>query len=252
MSVEIDGLTYVVATDDEGVARNIFLRSSRPEFIVLPRALRLLGPDAARGCFVDVGANIGTTTIPAVARHGFDTAVACEPSPSNTPLLRANCALNGVADRVRIVEAAVSAARGTLEFDVSKTPGRHKVAAAGAGATLTVPAVSLDALAADGVLTPADVGLLWIDAQGHEPEVLTGASSLLGRRVPVVTAIRRHKLARTGTADALASLFESYDTFVDLREPHLDEAGWEPTLRPAATLREWLHESPKTTDVVIY
>lgn len=253
VSVEIDGLTYVVEADDEGVARNIFTRSTRPEFVVLLRALRVISPADGR-CFVDVGANIGTTTIPAVARHGFGSAVACEPSPRSAALLRANCALNGVADRVRVVEAAVSDAPGTIEFDVSgAAPGRHKVAGPQATETITVPTVSLDALAADGTLDPADVGLLWIDAQGHEPQVLDGASQLLERSVPAVVAVRRRKLARTGTTDTFAELLERhYDTFVDLRAPDLEPEGWKPGLRAVSELRDWVREGPTTTDVLVY
>jgi FkbM family methyltransferase len=253
VSVEIDGLTYVVAADDDGVARNIFTRSTRPEFVVLPRALQVAGP-VGGGCFVDVGANIGTTTIPAVAHHGFGTAVACEPSPGSAALLRANCALNGVADRVRVVEAVVSDTRGTVEFDVSGTaPGRHKVAAAGAEETIAVPTVSLDALVEDGVLDPATVGLLWIDAQGHEPQVLAGASSLLERRVPAVVAARRRKLARAGSTDSLGALLERhYDLFVDLRSPDLVADGWQPAPRPVSELPDWVREGPTTTDLLLY
>ena len=41
-----------------------------------------------------------------------------------------------------------------------------------------------------GQIRVEDVGLLWIDAAGHDGEVLAGASKLLEAGVPIVTAIR--------------------------------------------------------------
>src|SRR6478752_3984009 len=57
---------------------------------------------------VDVGANIGTTAIP-FARAGYDV-LAIEAVPSTYEMLVANVQRNGVADKVRCVNAAVSEA----------------------------------------------------------------------------------------------------------------------------------------------
>src|SRR5262245_2250230 len=73
------------------VASKLFAGVSRSEFVVLDRAVETIRRSSAvgGGLLVDVGANIGTTTIPAVTTCGFEAAVAIEPDPDNARLLRA-------------------------------------------------------------------------------------------------------------------------------------------------------------------
>jgi hypothetical protein len=46
--------------------------------------------------------------------------------------------------------------------------------------------VTLDALLEAEGLSAAEVGMVWIDVQGHELAVLRGARSLLAEHIPVV------------------------------------------------------------------
>ena len=195
-----DGL-FLVKTADKDIGRSLFSKRGRGEMRVLARAVDaiegLLGPCAiAKTGFVDVGANIGTTTVPALLSHGFETAVAIEPEPENVRLLRLNLLLNDLEDRVTVLPLAASNAVGFSELvvdpsragkhwiatDRSKLPRKHR----GEGALLNVETVTLDHLVATGVLDPERTGLVWMDAQAHEGHILEGASSLLGRGVPLV------------------------------------------------------------------
>ena len=86
--VETRGGRFVVATSDRHMGRSLFVKAARPEFKALDRAVSiveiLLGESAVIGrLFVDVGANIGTTTIPALVAHRFGSAVCCEPEEEN-------------------------------------------------------------------------------------------------------------------------------------------------------------------------
>jgi hypothetical protein len=88
--------------------------------------------------------------------------------------------------------------------------------------------VTLDGLVARGIVPPERAGLLWIDAQGHEPAVLAGASSLIDAGVPMVVAVRQVKgdpetarpwVAPSGLrARVLASLRAGYTEAVELRK----------------------------------
>lgn len=178
LAVESDGLTFLVPTWDQRVGRKLYVAGRRKEMKRLRYALDLLAREGwePQGAFVDVGANIGTTCLPALT-IGFESAVAVEPEPRNVLLLRANAALNGLADRLRVVEAAASDEDGQVPLALHPTnSGGHRVKPGGA----LVPAVRLDTLLAD-----VDVGLLWIDAQGHERAILDGAGEL-AQRVPVI------------------------------------------------------------------
>jgi len=100
VAVEVGEEVFFVATDDTGVGRRVFVRGKRRDMTTLANGLAEL---AARGIrppadpvFVEVGANMGTTTVMALRRHGFASAVALEPSPQNAWLCRLNLVANGL------------------------------------------------------------------------------------------------------------------------------------------------------------
>ena len=227
-------------------AAKLFANPRRTEFVVLARVLQTLGEhgfETAGGTIVDVGANIGTTVVPALILHGFERGVAIEPDPENRKVLRASLALNEVDDRVEVVGAAASSGPGEATFTRQRWGGgKHRIGSgrlsddpAQASDLISVETVSLDDLAAQGVIDADSVSLLWLDVQGHEGEVLEGASSLLRRRVPVVFALRPRELSRPGILAEL--LGRHYDTLVDLRHPSLKE-GWTPELETIDALEQ--------------
>jgi FkbM family methyltransferase len=208
VSVEAEGLVFLVSTSDEAPGGRLFRTRTGSEFIGLRRACERI---ETRGVFIDVGANIGTTTLPAL--RYFEHAIAVEAEPRNAALLRANAALNGLAHRVTIREAACSSRSGQVELRLSAKHGGHAVDKPKPGdETLVVSAVTLDELVADEGLSAGDIGLVWMDVGGHEEEVLRGAVNLLQAKVPLVAEIR----ARTapGVERLLAG---RYTRLVDLR-----------------------------------
>ncbi len=244
---------YVVAERREGTfvlpvhgAAKLFANPRRTEFVVLDRALQTLrehGVAVQGGTIVDVGANIGTTVVTALVIHGFERGVAIEPDPENRKVLRASLALSELDDRVAVVAAAASSGAGEASFTRKRWGGgKHRIGAgrlrddpAHTADLIRVETVSLDGLAKEGVIDADTVSLLWLDVQGHEPEVLEGATSLLGRRIPVVFALRPRELSRP---EVLAELLgRHYDTLVDLRHPTL-KAGWTPELEAIDALEQ--------------
>lgn len=227
-----DGCTYLLPTGDRGVARDLFAKGFRPETFILGRVAAVVGrPVAPRTTFVDVGANIGTSVIPAVQAYGYGRGVAIEPFPANARALRLNCAANGVHDLVQVVEAAASDVEGIAELDIGAPGwGVHRLRR-GDGAVQTAPVtvVSLDGLVERGVLDPESVGLVWVDVQGHEGHVLNGARRLLEQAPPLAVALRPKKLAREhGTEAFVDALQRAYTHVIDLRGPGLRAPTWEP------------------------
>lgn len=158
------------------------------------KALPSLAPAAP--VFYDVGANIGLYTRFALSRLSAARVVAFEPWQPNVSLLRENVALAGAAERVTIVETALSDENGQLEFqvdDVQSTSGTLDKVTGGRPAEgrgnlrlapkLTrVPSRRLDDLVGEGGLPAPDV--LKIDVEGAEDLVLSGAERLLAERRP--------------------------------------------------------------------
>jgi FkbM family methyltransferase len=215
VAVEVEGLTFLVSTHDPKMAK-FFAGRKRNELRVLESALRILG--GAGGTFVDVGAYLGTATLAALG-SGFASAVAVEPEPATVRLLRANVALNGADDRVRVVAAALSNRAGTADLDLGPgSRGKARLVAgpddAARGETVEVALTSLDELGVE----PAEIGLLWLDVEGHEAHVLEGAPRTLAVSPPLVMELYPRLLARAGSLDRLVPLLERHYTQVaDLR-----------------------------------
>ncbi|MGI8623467.1 MAG: FkbM family methyltransferase [Solirubrobacteraceae bacterium] len=240
--------SFVVATSDETVGRSLFAGRRRGEMRLLTRAVEVMADSGAtpRGLFVDCGANIGTTLIPAVLTAGFNSAIGFEPHPGNVRLLRANVALNGLEECVVTVPAAVSERAGTVELLVHPTnSGGHEVAVAGRTASPTLPDeplehVSVEAVTVDGTfeargVDPAGVGMVWLDVQGHEAAALSGAEGVLRHGPPVVFEFYPAMLRHAGGYDRLIDLAaEQYTHVLDLRTVGIGDGG--PAWRPVAEL----------------
>ena len=207
------GALFLVKTSDMGVGRSLFAKQGRGEHMVLARAVGtlrgLMGPEAIAGrTFIDVGANIGTTTVPAVVTHGFGSAVSIEPEPENIRNLRLNIVLNDLDDRVTALPVAVSNERGEADLVVNqRRTGKHWIATdrgklenkgVPEDEILRVETVTLDYLVEGSVIEPERVGMLWMDAEAHEGHVLEGASALLERGTPIVLEYNPELLDRAG------------------------------------------------------
>jgi FkbM family methyltransferase len=160
---------------------------------------RLLEAAREGDTFFDVGANIGTVTIP-VAMTGAEC-LAFEPAPANAARLAENAELNRLGN-VTVVEAAMWSESGTVALWVegAEGSGTSRVVACGDG-TIEVPAATLDRFAGGGAAAP---DLLKIDVEGAELEVLRGAEATLaaGRVREVFIETHQLALAERGASEA--------------------------------------------------
>lgn len=211
-AVRAADLELIVPTRDR-LGRRLFVSQNRSEFRVLRTAIELLG-DVPRGTFVDVGANIGTTTLLAL-KLGFPRVVAIEPHPGNLKLLRANVTLNGYDDNVVVVAAGVSDEPGTGHLRLnSSNVGAHRLVARSRGNTIEVPLVTLDAV------VPDDATWIWVDAQGSEEAILSGAQRTLAARPALVLEVHG--------GEEIPPSVRDYSRFYDLRTPHAVTAEYIP------------------------
>ena len=141
------------------------------------------------GMVIEVGANMGVHTVPMateLARQGRSM-LAIEPQPIIFQQLCANLALNGLMN-VTALSYACGRESGVVSFEVpdyrsvgnfgctsmsssSETGSRHA----------TVPCIRLDDLVPE-----AAVGLMKIDVEGFELQVLEGSTRILARSQPVL------------------------------------------------------------------
>lgn len=142
-------------------------------------AIAMIGLPAGAIAF-DVGANIGNHTVYFAAVLGMDV-VAVEPDSQNGEFLRLNIAENGISQRVGIAECALGEHGGRAHL-IQQIPGNSGTFSMVPDEHGLVEVQTLDQLASG-----RPVGLIKIDVEGHEVEVLKGAMDTLKRHHPVVT-----------------------------------------------------------------
>lgn len=179
--------------------------------------IRSHAPDCVQ--YIDVGANVGTMTIPIAKLCPSLNVVSLEPVPSNFAMLSYNVSLNKLSN-VNLVQAAVTTTSGTVQFNLNVfQDGGEGINHTGHGTcdffisddqlakdypgfspTMEVNAVRLDELV-DG--RPS---IVKIDTEGHDAEVLlSGIVSLRKKAI-------RHLIVEISdeTAERVYSIVKEY------------------------------------------
>jgi FkbM family methyltransferase len=120
------------------------------------------------GWAIDIGAHIGGVAVPLAIDNPALKVIAVEPVPENARLIRVNAELNGVRDRVMVVQAIA----GEADSVAWGYDGQHHFVANAEteGATVhgTGINVTIDTLCAQFRIGHPDVSLLKIDCEGCE------------------------------------------------------------------------------------
>ncbi len=296
VAVERQGMRLFVSTQDQILGRRLFVYHRTPELDIVAAfdALRLI-PGGAAGLagrsVLEIGANIGSHTVELIKHYEVASVVAIEPHPGNCGLLRQNVMVNGVADRVHLLELALSDRDGSVSLEVSpENSGDHRVRVDGTGqdgarrsgagrngagrngagrngsarngaareagrATISVRAARFDTLVETGEIDLAGLGLTWMDAQGHEAHILLGARSLLDSGVPIMMEYWPYGLRRAGGLEQLHALVaEHYSHVIDIGAPNgprVLPAGDLPSLEAAHGWGEVADEMLAGTDLIL-
>lgn len=247
MSFRRGGTRWTVPARDDPIARNLFVRGEHqgPELEALLAwlgARGYLGPE--RGALVDVGANIGSPSIPIALETGLRP-LAIEPMPRNFALLERNVRDNGLAERFFCLNAAISTSAGELHMvgseqgggcEVETEAGSQGFGELAPGQTrLRVPALTLDDALAKHGIDPAEVAFAWSDTQGHERQVIASGTSLWRAGAPLFVELWPRGLrAHGGLEPFLATASDCFEALVPRRD--LLEAGARAEPLPIAEL----------------
>jgi len=150
---------------------------------------------------VDVGAHIGTYTIPIARLVGSDgLVVTIEPSPVKE-ILSINVKMNGLEDRVIIVNKAAYSEKRVFDFyynsswtggsfltkEQLKEPPPNLI-------KIKVEALSLDEILREAEIINKQIKLIKIDVEGNEVDVLRGAQRTLKNTEYVIFEARRETI----------------------------------------------------------
>ncbi len=240
-AIDGNGLRYLMRTGDV-LGRHLYVFRDY-EQSVMQAALQMLEDRSGRRpflggrTFLDVGANLGSSVIPAVKLFGAARGIAFEPAPANYDVLRCNLILNGVENLVAAHAVALSDHDGADTLELSgDNSGDHRIRAGvgrngvgpadgaffdeGARPVISVRAARLDTLVEQGLIDRTTLGLVWVDVQGHEAQVLAGAPALLAARpdLPFVIEFWPYGLRRAGGLDQLCAIIaDTFGTVIDVR-----------------------------------
>ncbi len=178
-----------------------------------------------KNVIIDVGANIGTSTIPFVQETHCQV-LAIEPMPDNFDLLVENVTQNGLQDRVVCVQKAVLAQPGEVEMVqpefnsgsafVNGTPrdlegppdiDTRKV--------VKVQADRLMNILESCYFKPEQIAVVWCDAEGCEAEVVETGQPLWSAGVPLYLELNPEMLERKiELSDFFRLLSRYFDRFI--------------------------------------
>ncbi|HEX4008899.1 MAG TPA: FkbM family methyltransferase [Solirubrobacteraceae bacterium] len=245
----------LVSSNDDAVGRATFIHGGY-DYETISTIIALLERAVPGwphgGVILEVGANIGTTTL-MLARHA--DVIAFEPVPGNLEILRCNVVANQIDDRVTVRGVAVSDVAGFVTMELSgANSGDHRVRLTDRNGsleeadrdTIRVPTIRLDDDIGD-----QPVALVWIDAQGHEAQILAGASRLLASGTPIVIEYWPYGLRRADGLERLEALVaENFTTVIDTSRAPGDDGH---ILEPGAlsTLRDRYPQPSDYTDLLL-
>ena len=132
---------------------------------------------------LDVGSFLGTYAVMMARWGGPATRVlAFEPTPSTVPTLQRHIALNGMSERVEVVNCALGSESGFVELHEHSDPYRNAIGVSDpngvASGTSRVKLSTLDIECQARALSPT---LLRMDVQGFEYAVLQGSRDIIRR-----------------------------------------------------------------------
>jgi FkbM family methyltransferase len=156
---------------------------------------------------LDIGAHIGSMTIPLAQMAEFGYVCAFEPFHESASYLRRNIADNQITN-VRVYEVALGAKRGRISMSGGKNAASFDVTEGG-----DIPMETLDTMRFE---RPID--FIKMDVEGLEPEVLEGGRALLRLQRPIVFfEVNLPQLRKHGTAplQRLEKALPGYKFFVD-------------------------------------
>lgn len=215
--------SYLVCISDRVIGRILYARGDF-DFAKFEKAYQILcdkniiSVEKALPTLFDVGANIGSICLPALARNMVRDCLAFEPDAENFRLLQINALLNGVEDGITLHLAAVGQQAGSVSVLRSQTNfGDHRVRQSLGSSVDSVPMVTLDTFA-DSI--DLDNTILWMDVQGFEGFVIAGAARFCVQGVPLVLEYCKADLVAAGCYDLLIEklLAAKYTMFYDLNE----------------------------------
>ncbi|RAZ84198.1 FkbM family methyltransferase [Mesorhizobium hawassense] len=194
----------------ETIGKDLF-RKGHYQRDLANRVLDLVGVPKGK-VLLELGANIGTHTVYLMRSGKFDQAVSVEPDPRNLKLLKHNLSLNELSSAVTVFECAAGDDEGSIDlyFGDKNFGASSVIKPNGSSRSVRVPLRRVDGILAEAKVSAEDVGLVWMDIEGAEPEALKSMAELVRLRVPILMEYGPWRYGPVKTAEMAEYLSSHY------------------------------------------
>ncbi len=200
----------VYANDWVGINVNLYGIYEGDDLSVIFEFLSPLHLQFNEGLALDVGANVGNHAI--FFDKYFERTIAFEPNPSTHDILRFNCEYS---KSVTPIDCALGDVPG--EFDLCEDPenfGSSAIKEATSDKVVKVKVKRLD----DCGLDLSGLGLIKIDVEGFEANVLRGAKGTIARYQPIILFEQNESEFKNGEPEAVGLLREMGYSFCWIKQ----------------------------------
>ena len=205
-------IKYLMSSRD-WISLNLFIDEGF-DYKILTKAIKLLGKKNSKLTLINIGAHIGSTCIPAIKKNNFKNLIAFEPTRKNFRLLKANIFLNEIDDRAQVYNFAISNKKTNLYLGTKEgNSGGNRIVKNKQKNTEIVKSDILDNYTYN---LNKNNSLIFIDAEGHEPNIFLGAKKTIKKKIPIVFEFYPSLLDKNWIKD-FDLVFKNYRFFYDLR-----------------------------------
>lgn len=171
-----------------------------------------------RGYFLDLGANIGTTSIYVRKLKGPEwNVVAVEACKENYDLLRINCILNHMEDiRTELFGLSDQSGMASLQYEDGNPGGTCVVEDDDISGEVNM--VRLDDYVREAGIKKEEIHYIWMDVEGFEPKVIRGGWEVLSsHRIAMIHEFTPSYYEKMGTMEwYYENIGKLYDYFIDM------------------------------------
>ena len=205
-------IKYLLGSSD-WISKKLFIDKSF-DYHILTKAIKLLGKKNSKSTLINIGAHIGSTCIPAIKKKKIKNLIAFEPTKRNFNLLKANIFLNEIDDKVQAYNLAISSKKTNLHLGTTKgNTGGNRIVKNKQKNTEIVKSDILDNYTNN---LNKNNSLIFIDAEGHEPNIFLGAKKTIRKKIPIVFEFYPSLLDKNWVKK-FDLVFKNYNFFYNLR-----------------------------------
>jgi len=219
-----NSLKIILNSSDLVIGKHTFIDKKAYDSHFVDLAFRVLKKSNINLIY-DIGANIGTIGIYAVHQGLAKECLAFEPEPNNFKLLRANVLINSLEEKIKCFNYALSdRADETLDFELDTiNHGEHRVRknwSEGKYNELSREVIKVSTKTLNNYFDKKKSinSLIFMDTQGFEGYVLSGASLFIDNSILIISEFWPYGLKRSGCFEKfLLSLDNAkYESIIDL------------------------------------